>query len=415
MLELLAAAPRDRRRRRRWAALAGAVAILALGLVFLAPGSRSAGTRFRTEPAALGDLRVTVSASGTLQPTQSVDVGSEVSGTLASVQVQENDRVRQGQVLARLDTTKLENAVAKSRASLDAAEAAVAQARATAAQAQATLGRMRQVAALSGGRVPAKTDLETQEAALLQAQAAEASARAVVAQARATLQGDQTDLAKATIRSPVDGVVLSRKVEPGQSVAAAMTVPVLFSLARDLARMELQIKVDEADVGSVRLGQPATFTVSAYPGRRFPATILRVGLGATTTDNVVTYKTVLRVANEDLALRPGMTATATLTVAERQGVLTVPNAALRFTPPRTPGAEAGGLVARLLPHPPRSPEGGGGAQAKDADRQVWVPGPDGPRPVPVRTGVSDGRATEITGGDLRPGQAVITDCQEAKP
>jgi HlyD family secretion protein len=413
MLDLLSAEPKGGRRRRRWLYLGGAALVLVVGAALLARGPRTAGGQFHTEPAALGDLRVTVSASGTLAPTQEVDVGSEVSGTLAAVLVQENERVRQGQVLARLDTAKLENTVAKSQASLAAAEASVAQAHAAVAEAEASLARMRQAAALSGGRVPARTELETQEATVLKNQAAEASAKAAVAQAQATLKSDRTDLAKAIIRSPVDGVVLTRKVEPGQSVAAAMTVPVLFTLARDLARMELDIKVDEADVGSVRLGQPATFTVAAYPGRRFPATIQRVGLGSTTTDNVVTYKTVLQVANEDLALRPGMTATATLVVADRKGVLTVPNAALRFTPPRQAGPEPGGLVGKLMPHPPRGPEAAAGA-GKDAPRKVWVLEQGRPVPVPVQTGVSDGKVTEITGG-LRPGAAVVTEYQEAKP
>ena len=287
------------------------------GLLLFGGGGNETGGNYITEEVTLGNLLVTASASGTLQPTKSVDVGSELSGTLTKVLVQENDHVTKGQLLAELDTAKLKDTVTKSRAAVAAAEAVVAQKRATVAEAKASLSRMRQVAELSGGKVPAKTELETAEATLQRAIADEASAQADVAQAKATLKTDETNLGKAIIRSPVDGVVLTRKVEPGQTVAAQMTTPVLFVLAEDLSRMELQVKVDEADVGNVKTGQKATFTVSAWPGRKFPAFIQRVGLGSTTTDNVVTYKTILQVDNDDLALRPGMTATATIITASR--------------------------------------------------------------------------------------------------
>lgn len=400
-------------RLRRWLILgAGAVAVIA-ALALLGGGDQGAAGRYITEEASAGKLTVTVSATGTLQPTKSVDVGSEQSGTLATVLAQENDRVKKGQLLAQLDTAKLRDAVAKSSAALAAANASVAQARATVAEARASLSRMRQVAELSGGKVPARTELETAEATLQRAIANEASARASVVQAEAVLKTDETNLSKGTIRSPVDGVVLTRKVEPGQSVVAAMTIPVLFTLAEDLARMELQVKVDEADVGTVKLGQPASFTVSAWPGRNFPATIERVGLGSTITDNVVTYKTVLTVNNDDLALRPGMTATATIVTAQRDNALLVPNAALRFTPTKATPKADGSLVASLLPRPPSETKRAT-ATAVPGALQVWVLEGGEPRAVPVKTGVSNGRFTEITGGDLKPGMAVITEYQEAK-
>ena len=400
-------------RLRRWLIIgAGAVVVIA-ALALLGGGDQGAAGRYITEEASAGKLTVTVSATGTLQPTKSVDVGSEQSGTLATVLAQENDRVKKGQLLAQLDTAKLRDAVAKSSAALAAANASVAQARATVAEARASLSRMRQVAELSGGKVPARTELETAEATLQRAVANEASARASVVQAEAVLKTDQTNLSKGTIRSPVDGVVLTRKVEPGQSVVAAMTIPVLFTLAEDLARMELQVKVDEADVGTVRLGQPASFTVSAWPGRNFPATIERVGLGSTITDNVVTYKTVLTVNNDDLALRPGMTATATIVTAQRDNALLVPNAALRFTPPKAAPKAERSLVASLLPRPPSEAKHGT-ATAVPGASQVWVLENGEPRGVPVKTGVSNGRFTEITGSELKPGMAVITEYQEAK-
>ena len=402
-------------RRRLWL-IGGGIAVAALLLVVLSGGNGQPAGQFVTEEAAIGNLLVTASASGTLQPTKSVDVGSELSGTLASVLVQENDVVKKGQLLAQLDTAKLKDAVAKSQAAVAAAEASVALAQATVVETSASLNRMRQVAELSGGKVPAKTELESAEAARQRAVASLASARAEVVQGRATLKTDETNLGKATIRSPVDGVVLSRKVEPGQTVVAAMTIPVLFVLAEDLAKMELQVKVDEADVGNVKNGQTASFTVSAWPGRQFPASIQRVGLGSTTTDNVVTYKTILRVNNDDLALRPGMTATASIVTANRDKMLLVPNAALRFTPPGE-GAAASerGLVARLMPGPPpEAPKNRPAAAKGSGEGQVWVLVDGRPQPVALKTGVSNGRLTEVLGGELPAGAAVISDYQVAK-
>jgi HlyD family secretion protein len=402
--------------RRRWWLIGGGIAVVAVLLLAVSGGNGQPAGQFVTEEAVVGNLLVTASASGTLQPTKSVDVGSELSGTLSSVLVQENDVVKKGQLLAQLDTAKLKDAVAKSQAAVAAAEASVALAQATVAETTASLNRMRQVAELSGGKVPAKTELETADAARQRAIASLASARADVVQARATAKTDETNLGKATIRSPVDGVVLTRKVEPGQTVVAAMTTPVLFVLAEDLAKMELQVKVDEADVGNVKTGQTASFTVSAWPGRKFPASIQRVGLGSTTTDNVVTYKTILQVNNDDLALRPGMTATATIVTASRDKVLLVPNAALRFTPPgEGAGAKERGIVARLMPGPPpEAPKNRPVAAKGSGDGQVWVLVDGQPQAVALKTGVSNGRLTEVLGGDLPVGAAVISDYQAAK-
>ena len=399
------------RGKRLWP-LAGIAVILAVWLFSFGGGDGALG-QYVSEPAATGSVTVTASASGILQPIKSVDVGSELSGTLSRVLVQENDEVKRGQLLAELDKTRLEDAVAKSQAALAAADAGVVQARATLAETMASLSRLRQVAELSGGKVPAKIELEAAEAGLQRAQANQASANAVVLQARATLKTDETNLSKAAIRSPMDGVVLARKVEPGNTVVAAMTTPVLFVLGEDLSAMELQAKVDEADVATVRPGQLATFTVSAWPGRRFPALIKRVALGSSTTDNVVTYKTVLQVDNHDLALRPGMTATASIVTARRENVLLVPNAALRFTPSEVTTKPGGGVVANLLPHPPEQPKRRVNA-ADGAGSQLWVQGATGPQPLSVKTGVTDGRYTEVVGGNLKPGMEVITDFQVRK-
>ena len=398
-----------------WAFLVLVLAVAVALYVLFPGGGEGEGGRYLTENAVVGNLTVSISASGTLQPTRSVDVGSELSGTLEAVLAEENDEVTKGQVIARLDTAKLRDAVAKSKAALAAAEAVVAQNAATVDETRATLERLRRVADLSGGKVPSKSELETGEAAHRRAVANLASARASVSQARATLQTDETNIEKAVIRSPINGVVLARKVEPGQTVAAQMTTPVLYTIAEDLTQMELQVKVDEADVSSVKLGQPATFTVSAWPGRDFPATIRRIGLGSTITDNVVTYKTVLIVANDDLALRPGMTATARIITAQRENALLVSNAALRFSPAAAPAAEpSGGVLARIFPRPPwpqKKPQVLA-TSAPGASRQVWVLREGQAVAVTVQTGVSNGRHTEIIGDGLTAGAAVIVDYQE---
>ncbi|BAO28313.1 efflux RND transporter periplasmic adaptor subunit [Sulfuritalea hydrogenivorans] len=383
--------------RRRWL-VAGLALIIVVAVVAWFPTGGSRQGQYLTEDAVTGNLVVTISASGTLQPTRSVDVGSELSGTLEAVLVNDNDRVTKGQVLARLETSKLQDAVAKSRA-------AVAQMEATVAEARANLNRLRHVAELSGGKVPSKSELETAEATFQRAVANDTSARA-------TLKSDETNIEKAVILSPINGVVLTRKVEPGQTVAAAMTTPVLFVIAEDLTKMELQVKVDEADVGTVKLGQPASFTVSAWTGRSFPAVIQRVGLGSTITDNVVTYKTVLSVANDDLALRPGMTATARIVTANRGNVLLVPNGALRFTPPATAATPSGSIVSRLVPRPPTQKTQQPAMTSDSA--QVWVLRDGLPAAIAVQTGPSNGRQTEIAGGELKAGTPVIIEYQETK-
>jgi HlyD family secretion protein len=397
------------RRGSLWLAL-GLLAAGGAGLWFWLGQRQAAATpQYQTQTVARGALTVTVTASGTVQPTTQVAIGSELSGTVASVRVDVNDRVAKGQVLVVLDDARLRDQVAGSRAALAAAEAALALAQATAAESQDSLARLRDVFQRSGGQVPSASEMAAAEAAAARSQANLGSARAGVAQARATLSSHQTNLAKATIRSPIDGVVLSRAVEPGNAVAASLQAVTLFTLAEDLTQMKLQVNVDEADVGQVQAGQRAAFTVSAWPTRRYPAQVMRVGYGATTKDNVVTYLTDLSVDNEDLSLRPGMTATATITTVEHADVLRVPNAALRYSPATAATAPAGSssIVASMMPRPPRS----GGARSAGTDisqvRQVWVLEAGQPRAVPVTPGVSDGRMTAVTSEQLQPGMAVI--------
>ena len=369
-----------------------------------------------TEAAERGKLILSVNANGTLQPTRSVNIGSELSGTVKRVLVDVNDQVKKGQILVELDTSKLQDQVARSRAALNSALAQVAQAVATVKEAQGNLARLEEVARLSGGKVPSKAELDSGRATLERAQADEASARANVVSAQATISTDETNLTRGSIRSPIDGVVLTRSVDPGNAVAASLQAVTLFTVAEDLSQLRLQVNVDEADVGSVQVGQKASFTVSAYPSRKYPATITRVAYGSTTTDNVVTYVTYLEVDNKDLSLRPGMTAASTITSTERTDALLVPNTALRFTPANTTATAAksgGGIVSSLMPRMP-----GGGARKSatngaSASRQIWVLRDGAPVAITVTTGISDGRMTEITAGDLQPGMLVITDQRAA--
>lgn len=411
----VATAPSKRRLPVKAAAVALALIVLAGGYAWLQARHEARAPQFRTEAVTRGNLVVTVSATGNLQPTNKVDVGSEISGTIEIVNVDDNDRVRKGQVLARLDLTKLDAQVQKSRSAVRSAQAKVLQAQATVQEAGANLERLRQVEALSGGKVPSKAEMATAEATLARARADEASALAAVAEANATLSSDETNVRKASIRSPIDGVVLTRKIDPGQTVAASLQAPVLFTIAENLGQMELQVDVDEADVGQVREGQKAVFRVDAYPNRQYPATISRVGYGSQTKEGVITYPTLLLVNNDDLSLRPGMTATAEITTLTRSDVLLVPNAALRYTPPAAaPKAQApSSFVGRLMPRPPAMPPKSR-APAKGARQQVWVLQDAAPLAVPVTAGATDGRHTEIAEGELAPGTPLIIDVVTAK-
>ncbi len=397
-------------RRRLWL---GALTLLAIGaaLAIWLPPRSATTTTYLTTPLERGTLEVRVSATGTLQPTNQVDVGSELSGTVLAVLVDDNSRVTRGQELARLDVSRLDDQILTAEAALKSARAGVLQARATRDEARANLARLRRVHELSGGKVPSTAELDTAEANLARATASVAAAEAGVAQAEATLSTNRTNRGKASIRSPIDGVVLSRQVEPGQTVAASLQAPVLFTLAEDLAKMDLEVKVDEADVGQVREGQPAEFTVDAYPGRRYPAQIRRVAFGATTTDNVVSYATVLTLDNADLSLRPGMTATAEILVDRRESVWLVPNAALRFTPPRQASTTSTSLIGSLMPRPPRAPKQVREVSRDGDTRQLWILREGRPEAVEVRVGATNGRQTEVSGDTLAAGTAVITGTQ----
>lgn len=419
LARLLATAKPGRRNARRLLfALVTLLLLAALVWLFFKPEADADAVRYVTEPVKRERLVVTVSATGNLQPTNQVDIGSELSGSVQTVFVDDNSRVKRGQELARLDVSRLQDQIVKSRAALLAAESGVKQAEATLLEARANLGRLQEVAQLSGGKVPSKAELAAGEADLARARANLASAEAAVAQAKATLSSDETNLAKASIRSPINGVVLLRKVEPGQTVAASLQAPVLFSLAEDLTQMELQVNVDEADVGQVRAGQTATFSVDAWPHRKYPAQVTLVRYGSQTTEGVVSYPTVLQVENRDLSLRPGMTATAEIVTATRENALLVPNAALRFSPNNEAKASVsgGGVMSFLVPRFPRSSSQRARDGKKNGDReaqQIWILRDGQAQALSVKVGLSDGRQTEIVAGDLEAGMQVITDSEPA--
>lgn len=372
-----------------------------------------ASAQYKTQRVERGDLTVTVSATGNLEPTNQVDVGSELSGIIQSVLVEENDRVKVNQVLARLDTSKLEAQHSKNKAEVASARAKVLQTQATTREAENNLARLRHVRELSGNKVPSSYDIDAAEAALARGRADEKSATASVAQAQATLKGTETDLGKSVIRSPINGVVLDRSVEPGQTVAASLQAPVLFKLAEDLAQMELNVGVDEADVGQVQEGQEATFVVAAYPDRTFTARIVRVCYGSKTTGGVVTYETILKLDNNDLSLRPGMTATADIIVQKVEDAILIPNAALRFTPPVEKKDESSrSLMYSLLPRPPRHKSENLEQTPLDGNgRRIWILQNGQPQAVSIKVGASDGAKTQVIGDGLAPGMQVILERQ----
>ncbi|NLF38197.1 efflux RND transporter periplasmic adaptor subunit [bacterium] len=329
-----------------------------------------------------GPITVTISASGTINPVATVLVGSQVSGRIQDLYADYNSVVTAGQVVARLEQSPFRTRVRQSEASVAKAKAAVAFAKATLARQQM----------LAGKNFASQADLDDAQAKYQQAVAEEM-------QAQAQLESAQIDYEHTTIYSPVDGIVQSRSVDVGQTVAASLQAPTLFTIAADLSKMQIEAKVDEADVGQVEVGQPVSFTVDAFPERTFTGTVFQVRNSPVMDQNVVTYDTIVRVDNEELRLRPGMTANVTVLVAGRDNALRVPNAALRFRPasaqPRAQGAAAGRPAART------------GAEAgRKPGPTVYTLRNGAPEPVEVTTGLADVSYTEIVSG-LEESEAVI--------
>ena len=391
--------------RRRSFLIAGAVlAPVLAGLVWL--GIAAYGDRgnpvYRTAPVVRDSFAVTVTATGTVEPTTLVEVSSQLSGAVDSVHVDFNDSVEVGTVLATLDTRKLEAQLAIARASVETAKARVAVGQASLDKARADFEIAR---TLERRGVTSHQAFITQQAALKRAEAELRSAEADRDLAEATLTLHQADLDNACICSPIRGVVLARAVDPGQIIAAALSAPVLFTIAGDLREMQVQVAIDEADIGRVALGDVARFTVDAFRDRSFPAQISELRFAAEIVNGVVTYKAILNVDNSDLLLRPGMTATAEITVAEVTDALVVPNAALRFAPPQPTEREVAddrsGLLGMLMPTTPQN-------TATAGDGTIWVLRDGRPVETAIVPGETDGAVTEILGGDLSEGDPVIT-------
>lgn len=375
--------------------LIGGIALFLIGGGwFWVKSSASDKVEYLTASAEMKELTTTVSATGNLEPTDTIDVGIEVSGTITNVLVDYNDHVNKGDVMARLDTTKLSSALTSSKAALLRYQANISAAKATLGNAQNEWERVHKMYNETGGNYPSKKEVDEADNALLSAKAGVDAAIAQSAQASAELETHKDNLRKAIVVSPIDGIVLERKVEPGQTVIAAMQTPILFKMAKNLYTMEVIVSVDEADIGEVKEGQTVIFTVDAYADERFKGTITQLRLNSVMVNGVVTYDAVVEVPNHDLQLRPGMTATAQIQTGILPKVLTVPNAALRFTPPKKESDKPA----------PKSTHTNG--------KSLWILREGEAVKVEVKAGKSDGISTAITSSNLNPGDQVIIGIKE---
>jgi HlyD family secretion protein len=347
--------------------------------------------QYQTVPVTRGDLTQLVTATGQLNPVTNVQVGSQISGTIATLFADYNSAVTQGQVVAQIDPGTYQ-------ANVSQAEGDLANAKAALELAQVNASRAKE---LFDSKLIPQSDFDQSIATLHQAEAG-------VKIKTAALQKSAVDLTRCTIFSPVDGIVISRNVDVGQTVAASLSAPVLFVIANDLTKMQIDANVAEADIGNVEVGQKVDFTVDAFPDRKFRGEVVQIRNAPITVQNVVTYDTVIGVNNRDLKLRSGMTANVSIIVAEHNDVLKIPNAALRF---RVPEAASGTTTSTVA----RSQSGGGGGagwtgkkRERSPTRNVFILGADGkPKPAPIKTGITDGLATEVLEG-LNEGDKVIT-------
>jgi HlyD family secretion protein len=396
-----------------------AVAAVVVALVGWRVARRTAPLAFETVPADRGPVVARVTASGTLSALVTVQVGSQVSGRIQSISVDFNSRVKRGQVIARIDPQLFEAAVEQARANLQAAEGNLRKTQAQAVDADRQAKRQR---ALADQKLVAVADAETAESTADAARASVGAAEGSVAQARASLNQALVNLGYTSIVAPTDGVVISRNVDVGQTVAASLQVATLFTIAEDLKRMQVDTSVSEADVGKLHADMPATFTVDAFPGERFEGKIRQVRNAATTVQNVVTYDAVIDVDNPELKLRPGMTANVTFVWAERKDALRVPNAALRFRPPDDllppTGKGKGGPAGVAGAADPKKADDEARERGDPSDavnrRTLWVLRDGKPSPVELEIGITDGTHTEVAKGPVAAGDACIVDVTGGK-
>ncbi len=385
------------------------IIILGIGFaVFFTMTQSEPIVKYKTVHPQQKDLISTVSATGNLEPTNRVDIGIEVSGTISEVLVDYNDVVKKGQVLARLDTIKLESKVNSAKASLQGAEANLQESKLSMNNAKSELNRVERLFKSTGGNYPSRKEIDTARVLYEKSKASSQALMAQVEQASAVLKSNEDDLKKAVVISPIDGIVLDKLIETGQSVVASMQVPTLFTLAEDLKKMEVVVSVDEADVGSVKKGQSVSFTVDAYPNKIFQGVIEQVRMNSQIVNNVVTYQTVVTVDNAELLLRPGMTVSADITTKVIKNALQVPNSALRFTPPVVEVKENKGF--NLFGRPSRKPK----TPINVNDSQLWILEKKEATPINVEFGESDGVNTVVLSDNLTTKTEVILSIVEKR-
>lgn len=376
---------------KKWWVILTIIVLLAAAsaIYFLVLNKKTDNVKYITSKVEKKDLVVKVSATGNIEPTNTVDVGIEVSGTITHLYADFNDKVKKGEVLARIDTTKLESRVKNSQAALLVAKANLTERKISVKDKKNELERGQKTYRSTKGKYPSDKELDALKNDYDRALAAYKASEASVNQANAQLKSDEDDLKKAVVRSPINGIVLDKKVEVGQSVASSLQVPVLFTLAEDLSKMQVVLSVDEADIGKVHEGQGVVFSVDAYPEREFKGSVVQVRYNSIIVSGVVTYSTVVNVDNSLMLLRPGMTANADIITRVIKDTLQVPNSALRFS-------------------------------LKDEDKKkkkgesVWVLQEGTPKKVRVKAAQSDGISTSVSSDELKVGMQVITNTQKEK-
>jgi len=377
-----------------WSTVGGVLVLLALVYFFVASG-KSEKVTYRLDKVDRGDVILSISATGTLNADTTVQVGSQVSGRIAKLYADFNSVVKKGQLLAQLDPTFL-------RAALDQAKAGVIRARATLNQAERDYNRTKDLFAKN---LVSQADMDA-------ALTAYESAQAGLKQAEAALEGADVNLRYATITSPISGVVISRNVDVGQTVAASLQAPTLFTIANDLRKMQVQASVDEADIGSVKVGQRVTFRVDAYPETQFEGRVSQVRLAPVVTQNVVNYTVIINVANPEMKLMPGMTATVSIEVDKREDVLRVPIQAIRFTPPDDQKESGGRDSLRMRRNFGQMDSSRGerrwkGMPGNFQRARVWVLEKGKPKPIPILRGLMNTQYAEVVRGEVKEGDEVI--------
>ena len=363
------------------AAIISAVIILLAVTGYILFRGKGNEPKFRTEKVVKGDIVMSVTSTGTVNPVTTVLVGTQVSGTIKEIYVDFNSPVKKGQLIARIDPALFEAQVNQARANLFSAKANLEKAEATLVDAKRTMDRNKE---LFSKNLVARSELDTAETNHETSKATVSAAKAQVAQTEAALSLAETNLYYTKIVSPVEGIVVSRNVDVGQTVAASFQTPTLFSIAQDLTKMQIDANVDESDIGNIKVRQDVEFIVDAYPDITFKGSVWQVRNAPITVQNVVTYDVVIQVANPELKLKPGMTANVSIITAIKKDVLKIPNAALRFS-----------LSEKGVQTPEKKGPG------------IWILEKEQPMRIPVSTGISDGNYTELVSGEIREGQEVI--------